>query len=92
MEEAQLPSKETYPFIFPPQSLPRSIQKFPAEGELYLPVHRCLQFLTLALSLWTLHACFKVAGEIKIFLLISFIREPSVNERCSRDRGHSEGI
>jgi hypothetical protein len=39
VEKAQLPTVERYPFIFPPQSLACSIQKFPAEGELHLPIH-----------------------------------------------------
>jgi hypothetical protein len=34
----------------------------------------------------------EIAGEVIIFLLSYFIRESSVNERCSMDRGHSEGI
>jgi hypothetical protein len=62
MEEAQLPSKETYPFIFPPQSLACSIQKFPAESEfifLFMAVFQYLQFLILALTLCTPHAWFQ---------------------------------
>jgi hypothetical protein len=82
VEEAQLPSFEPYPFVFLPQSLNPSIEKFSAQSELDLPIQGCVS-VSPPLNTCSYHmntTCLVSKLEVIIFLLSSFITEPSVNE------------